>query len=30
MVTRIDQENAASEGPILDKFWESLKIKLCA
>ena len=28
MVTRIDQENAASEGAIIDKFWESLKIKL--
>ena len=28
LVTRIDQENAPAEGAILDKFWESLKIKL--
>jgi hypothetical protein len=28
MVTRISQENAASEGAIIDKFWESLTVKL--
>jgi hypothetical protein len=28
LVTRIDQENAPAEGAILDKFWETLKIKL--
>jgi hypothetical protein len=28
MVTRISQENAASEGAIIDKFWGSLKVKL--
>lgn len=28
MVTRIDHENVASEGAIIDQFWQSLKIKL--
>ncbi|UDL88794.1 hypothetical protein LGH82_27355 [Mesorhizobium sp. PAMC28654] len=28
MVTRIDHKNDSTEAPLLDKFWESLKVKL--
>jgi hypothetical protein len=28
MVTRLDEGNAATEGAMIDKFWESLRIKM--
>jgi len=28
MVTRLGEENAKTEGPLIDKFWQSLQIKL--
>ena len=28
MVTRLGEENAKTEGPLIDRFWQSLEIKL--